>query len=63
MVCRASGFDLLKRWATGQRPLRLAIRTEPRESLVASFSQFVDEAPKAGTLSQRLKDMLAPRHA
>ena len=60
---RASSFDLLKRWTTGQRPLRLALETEPRETFIARFSQFVDETPAAGTLSQRLKDVVAPRHA
>ena len=60
---RASSFDLLKRWTTGQRPLRLTIPTEPRAAMVARFSEFVDEAPAAGPLSQRLKDVLAPRHA
>jgi len=60
---RASSFDLLKRWTTGQRPLRLTLETEPRETFIARFSQFVDEAPAAGTLSQRLKDVVAPRHA
>lgn len=60
---RASSFDLLKRWTTGQRPLRLTIPTEPCAAMVARFSEFVDEAPAAGTLSQRLKDVLAPRHA
>lgn len=60
---RASSFDLLKRWTTGQRPLRLTIPTESEASMVANFAQFVDQAPAAGTLSQRLKDVLAPRHA
>jgi len=60
---RASSFDLLKRWTTGQRPLRLTIPTESRESFIARFSEFIDEAPKAGTLSQRLKNVVAPRHA
>ncbi len=45
---RASSFDLLKRWTTGQRPLRLTIPTEPRAAMVARFSEFVDEAPTAG---------------
>jgi hypothetical protein len=60
---RASSFDLLKRWTTGQRPLRLTLQTESREALVARYAEFVDEAPTAGTLSQRLKDVVAPRHA
>lgn len=60
---RASSFDLLKRWATGQRPLRLTIPAPSEESLVGSFAAFVDEAPAAGGLSQRLKEGLAPRYA
>jgi hypothetical protein len=60
---RAASFDLLKRWTTGQRPLRLTLPAEPRDAMVASFGKFVDEAPAAGPLSQRLKDVLAPRHA
>ena len=59
----ASSFDLLKRWATGQRPLRLVIPSEPLEALEADFNKLVDDAPDAGPLSQRLKDMLAPRYA
>ena len=59
----ASSFDLLKRWTTGQRPLQLTIPARSQESLVANFAEFVDEAPAAGNLSQRLKDVLAPRHA
>ncbi|MBX9774274.1 MAG: hypothetical protein K2Y71_07650 [Xanthobacteraceae bacterium] len=60
---RASSFDLLKRWATGQRPLRLTLPAEPRDVLVAGFATLVDEGPPAGPLSQRIKDVLAPRHA
>lgn len=60
---RASSFDLLKRWTTGQRPLRLTIPIEAEKSMVANFAQFVDEAPAASTFSQRLKDVLAPRYA
>jgi len=60
---RASSFDLLKRWTTGQRPLRLTMPAPSRASLVGSFAAFVDEAPSAGSLSQRLKDVLAPRYA
>jgi hypothetical protein len=60
---RASSFDLLKRWTTGQRPLRVTIPAPSRDALIASFSEFVDDAPKAGSLSQRLKDKVAPRHA
>jgi hypothetical protein len=60
---RASSFDLLRRWTTGQRPLRLTIPAPSKEPLVASFAEFVDAAPAAGNLSQRLKDVLAPRHA
>jgi hypothetical protein len=60
---RASAFDLLKRWTTGQRPLRLTIPATPHEAMVADFAQFVDAAPAAGPLSERLKEVLAPRHA
>ena len=60
---RASSFDLLKRWTTGQRPLRLTIPAESKAAMVANFVRFVDEAPAAGNLSQRLKDVLAPRYA
>lgn len=60
---RASSFDLLKRWTTGQRPLRLTIAAQSQESLVASFDEFIDQAPAAGSLSQRLKEVLAPRYA
>jgi hypothetical protein len=59
----ASSFDLLKRGATGQRPLRLVIPAEPLKVLEADFNKLVDDAPDAGPLSQRLKDVLAPRHA
>ena len=60
---RASSFDLLKRWAAGQRPLRLTLPAEPRDAMVASFGKFVDEGPAVGPLHQRLKEVLAPRHA
>lgn len=60
---RASSFDLLKRWASGQRPLRLTLETEPRATMITSCSQIIDEAPDAGPLSQRLRDVLAPRQA
>jgi hypothetical protein len=62
-TCWAPGFDLLKRWTSGQRPLRLAIPSEPITALEADFNQLVDDAPDAGALSRRLRDMLAPRYA
>ncbi|MCC6887009.1 MAG: hypothetical protein IT536_00510 [Hyphomicrobiales bacterium] len=62
-VSRASGFDLLKRWATGQRPLQFALRPESPEALVGRFSRLIEQAPDAGTLSRRLNEAVGPRHA
>jgi hypothetical protein len=62
-VSRASSFDLLKRWATKQRPLRFLIQGESRETLAANVSRLVDDAPNAGALSQRLREVVAPRYA
>jgi hypothetical protein len=59
----ATSFDLLKRWAAEQRPLRLTIETTPRDKMVAEFAGFSARAPKAPALSERLRDVLAPRHA
>jgi hypothetical protein len=60
---RASTFDLIKRWTTGQRPVRLTVPSAPIETLEANFKELVEDAPDAGPLSQRLKDMVAPRYA
>jgi hypothetical protein len=62
-TCRASSFDLLKRWATKQRPLRLTIPIASEAELAANVTRLVADAPNAGALSQRLRDMVAPRHA
>jgi hypothetical protein len=61
--CYAPGFDLLKRWTSGQRPLRLAIPSEPIGALETEFGRLVEDAPDAGALTERLKDVLAPRYA
>jgi hypothetical protein len=60
---RASGFDLLRRLATRQRPLRLTIPAASQAELAANVTKLVGDAPDAGALSQRLRDVVAPRHA
>ena len=46
----ASSFDLLKRWATGQRPLRLDPPVRAARGPGRGFREFVDDAPAAGTV-------------
>ena len=55
-------YDMLKRWTNGE-PLRWRIEAEPFDKSMAAFDQLVDAAPKAGSLNQRLKDVLGPRYA
>ena len=61
-ACWAPVFDLLKRLTNGQWP-RLVIRCEPYDALIARFNQLIDEAPNVEPLTNRLKDILAPRYA
>ena len=64
----AAGFprvELRPAQAMGQRPAAAPAcdSPEPLQALETNFNKLVDEAPDAGALSQRLKDVLAPRHA
>jgi hypothetical protein len=61
-VCRMGYYDMLKRWACGTRPWRRRIEAAPFDTSLANFGKLVDDGPRAGSLNQRLKDVLGPRH-
>ena len=60
-VSRMAYYDMLKRLTNGQPPRR-TLEAEPFDVSMARFEKLVDAAPKAGSLNQRLKDVLGPRY-